>query len=144
LGIIDITSVIPGSVQGAGDVQLDTGHGGVGEGELLGQLVGRVQGGDTLAIYRVNTQLLSSLIVLILFLSRAKLLVFLTSALTAPVAKSRIEVILNSSVKAWRAAKSPALETVRASTLIWLEGNSLVKKSLAFLEKSVNLAKYDG
>lgn len=79
--------------------------------------------------------------VLILFLSRAKLLVFLTSALTAPVARSRTEVILNSSVKAWRAAKSPTLETVRASTLIWLEGNSLVKKSLAFLENSVNLAK---
>ncbi len=72
----------------------------------------------------------------------AKLLVFLTSALIAPVVKSRTAVTLNSSVKvcARPAVRRSPLDEVRDSILIWLEGNSLLKKSFADREKSVNLA----
>lgn len=73
---------------------------------------------------------------------RAKLLVFFTSADSPPLVRSLTVTTRNSSVKVWDlpADSKRPFEEVRASSLIWLEGNSRLKKSLADREKSVNLA----
>lgn len=74
---------------------------------------------------------------------RMKLLLFLTSAVSAPLLTSFTVLTFNSSVKVWArpADKSKPFEELRDSSLIWLEGNSRLKKSLVVREKSVNLPR---